>query len=112
MLKWGHEAIRGYKYKITSEWPSQQDSTCCSSFAIDVHPSSFRNSLSLSLQTPAQTVDFSQTILTEYAAQTLLGQKGAYVAVASATPQPQYHIPLHGGPVPAVSKVQYGSVSR
>lgn len=85
MLKWGREAIRGYKYKITSEWTSQQDSTCRSSFAIDAHPSSFRNYISLSLQTPAQTTDFSQTILTEFAAQALLGQKGAYMAVASAT---------------------------
>lgn len=63
-LKWGHEAVRGSKYKITNEGTSEQDSTHCSSFAIDAHPSSFKNYTSLSLQTPAQTLYFSQALLT------------------------------------------------
>jgi len=35
MLKWGGEAIRGYKHKITNEQTSEKASTHCSSFAID-----------------------------------------------------------------------------
>lgn len=64
MLKCGHEAIRGFKYKITNERTSEQDSTHCFSFAIDARPSSFKNYSSLSLQTPAQTLYFSQALLT------------------------------------------------
>lgn len=90
MLKRGHEAIRGYKYKITSERTSEQDPTLCSSFAIDACPSSFKNYTSVSLQTSAQILYFSQALLTEFAAwllqQALWGQRGAYMAMASATP--------------------------
>lgn len=47
-----------------------------------------------------------------YLQQVLLGQRGGYMAVAPATPQPQDHIVLCVSPDPEVSKIQYGSISR
>lgn len=44
--------------------------------------------------------------------QALLEQRGGYMAMAPATPQPQDHIPLFGSPDPEVSKTQHGSISR
>ena len=81
---------------------------------MDAHSSAFKN-YALSLQTPAQM--FSSSISNPgFAAghlqQALLEQRGGYMAMAPATPQPQDHIPLFGSPDPEVSKTQHGSIGR
>lgn len=91
MLEWGHEAIRGYKYKITNERTSETDSTHCPSFAIDARPSSFQKLyLVISADSSLDPIFFSSASDTEFAArllqQALLGQRGAYMATASAPP--------------------------
>ena len=91
MVKWGHEAIRGYKYKITNERISEQDSTHCSKLCYLCTPFVIQKLyLVISANSSSDPIFSSSTSNTEFAArllqQALLGQRGGYVAMASATP--------------------------
>lgn len=84
MLKWGHGAIRMYKYKIPNEQTSEQDSIHCSSFVTDVWPFGIHKLyLVISAISSLDPLFFSSTSNTESAA--CLLQRAGYMAIASAT---------------------------